>query len=275
MIATEDIVYRRIDGRDLLARLYKPAGVARCPVLIDVHGGAWVSGDRMNNAALATRLAARGIVVMSIDFQLGGEAPCPASITDVNHAVRWLKAQAASHGVTADGIGLLGTSSGAHQALLTALRPHDPDYGAPEAGSGPDASVDFIVACWPIADPLARYRMAQQRGIDHLLRAHETYFADEAQMETVNPQRVLERGEAQSTPPLLILQGTADENVTADMADRLAAAYRTAGGRVVLRTFEHEPHMFATKQPDSNAARLAIDAICRFVEDVRLQRPRT
>lgn len=275
MTTTEDVIYRRIDGRDLLARLYKPAGVTHCPVVIDVHGGAWTSGSRLENAPLAARLAARGILVVSIDFRLGHEAPCAASITDVNYAVRWVKAGLAPLRVTPDGIGLLGTSSGGHQALLAALRPLDPAYGAPEAGSDPDAKVDFVVACWPIADPLARYRMAQQRGMDHLVRAHETFFVDEAQMETANPQRVLERGEAQATPPLLILQGTADENVTADMADRLAAAYRAAGGRVALHAFENEPHMFATKQPNSDAARLAVDLICRFVEDVRLQQARS
>lgn len=272
MISTEDVVYRRVAGHDLLARLYVPADMTRCPVLIDVHGGAWISGDRLSNAPLASRLAERGVLVVSIDFRLGYEAACPASIIDVNHAVRWLKAGGASLGVSPDGIGLLGTSSGAHQALLTALFPHDPVYGAAEGDVGPDASVDFVVACWPISDPLARYRMAQQRGMSQLVHAHDTYFTDEMQMDAVNPQRMLERGEVQLTPPLLVLQGTADENVTTDMAGRLATAYEARGGRVMHLTFENEPHAFVNKQPESHSAQLAIDAICCFVEKARTQR---
>jgi acetyl esterase len=48
-------------------------------------------------------------------------------------------------------------------------------------------------------------------------------------------------------PPLLVLQGTADDSVTPDMAQRLVASYRAAGGGADLETFETQPHTFTTK----------------------------
>ena len=84
-------------------------------------------------------------------------------------------------------------------------------------------------------------------------------------MDEASPQRILERGETVETPPLLILQGTADDNLTPDMADRFAAAYRQAGGQVELQKFEGEPHMFVTKDPTTEASRRALALMQAFV----------
>ena len=60
--------------------------------------------------------------------------------------------------------------------------------------------------------------MAKEKGIDNLLRNHAAYWPDEEAMEEGNPQRILERGEARNLPPLLIVQGTSDDNLPPDMA---------------------------------------------------------
>ena len=69
-------------------------------------------------------------------------------------------------------------------------------------------------------------------------------------MAEANPQAILESGEAIKLPPALLIQGTADANVTPDMADRFAAAYAKAGGKITLRKFEGEPHTFISAEPD-------------------------
>ena len=58
----------------------------------------------------------------SIDFRNAPEAPYPASLQDINLAIRWLKAHAREFGTTADRVGVYGWSSGGHQALLATLR---------------------------------------------------------------------------------------------------------------------------------------------------------
>jgi acetyl esterase len=109
-----DVAYRRDDARAWLARVYEPQGRGPFPAVLEVHGGAWTSGDRTDNAARDEALAAGGIVVVAIDFRLGTEAPYPASIADANFATRWLKRHTADFNAIPDAVGGLGFSSGGH-----------------------------------------------------------------------------------------------------------------------------------------------------------------
>lgn len=264
---TADIEYLRLGDKPLLARLYRPRGDGLHPAVVEVHGGAWTTNDRTVNVAIHEALARAGVFVMAIDFRMPPEARYPASIQDVNYAVRWLKLRAKEYGVRRDRIGGLGTSSGGHQLMLAALRPRDATYSATRLPGGEhlDASLAFAVMCWSITDPLARYRMATSTGNDRLAAAHRAYWPDEAAMADGNPQLILERGEATNLPPALALQGTNDDNVTPDMADRFAAAYQKAGGAIELVKFPGAPHAFTAREPGSAQARRALDLIAGFV----------
>jgi len=270
-VAIEDVEYQRIGGEPLLARLYRPkdrvGGAGPFPAVVGVHGGAWTSGDRNNNQAIDQALAAVGVVVLALDFRLAPQAPYPASVADVNYGVRWLKAHAAEFASRPDWVGAVAGSSGAHQMLLSALRPRDARYAAATTSevAGIDADISYMVACWPIADPLARYRMAVARGNERLVKAHHDYFGSEDAMREGNPQLILERGENVRLPSLLLLQGTKDDNVTPDMAEKFAATYRARGGRVQWETFPDQPHTFVTREPSSAESLRAIELIRGFV----------
>src|SRR6266567_2357061 len=240
-IEVRDLAYQHWDGAPLLARLYRPIGAGPFPALIDVHGGAWASGDRLNNAPLDDALAKSGIAVLAIDFRMPPLWRYPASIADVNLATRWLKAHAQEFGSRRELVGGLGTSSGGHQLLLSVLRPEEPSYAALPLAEAPaeDARLPYLVLCWPISDPLARYRMVKEKGNARLVEAHDAYWATEDEMEEGNLQLILERGQAAlPLPPAIVVQGTADDNVTPDMADRFAAAYRARGGNLELHKFD-------------------------------------
>src|SRR3954452_10637723 len=126
----EDLEYQKQGGKPILARLYRPAGKGPFPAVCEVHGGAWTSGDRLNNVDIAKALAADGTLVLSLDFRMPPEAPYPTAIADINFGVRWLKAHATEFGSRPELVGGLGTSSGAHLLLLSTLRPADPRYAA-------------------------------------------------------------------------------------------------------------------------------------------------
>jgi acetyl esterase len=94
-----DIEYPHQAGKAWLARIYQPTGPF--PSTVDVHGGRRTRANGLNNADLDRALAANGILVAAVDFRQP-EAGYPASIGDVNLAVRWLKAHAAEfNGTTA------------------------------------------------------------------------------------------------------------------------------------------------------------------------------
>jgi len=266
-IETRDIEYCRSEDGPLLARLYQPKGNGPFPALLEVHGGAWASGDRLNNAPLDEALAKSGIVVFAVDFRMPPRHRYPASIADIHYATRWLKAHAAEFGSGADLVAGLGTSSGAHQLLLSALRPDDPRYAALPLAEAPaaDARLPYLVLCWPISDPLARYRMVKEKGRTPLIQSHDAYWASEAEMAEGNPQRIVESGEAERLPAAILLQGTGDDNVTPDMADRFAAAWRTRGGAIDLHKFDGEPHTFVIRDPASDASRRACELARDFV----------
>ena len=150
---------------------------------------------------------------------------------------------------------------------LSALRPRDPRYASIRGPEGVDASLAFLIAGWPVLDPLARYRMAKAQGNDEMLSAHHAYWPDEAAQAEGNPQMILDRGEPVELPPALVVQGTADVVLPDGMADKFAAAYRKAGGSIDLRKFEGQPHTFITKEPAAAASREAIEIIKAFVRE--------
>jgi acetyl esterase/lipase len=264
---TEDLEYQRPNGTPLLARRYQPAGAGPFPAVLEVHGGAWTGGDRLNNVDIANALASAGVVVLSIDFRMPPTAPYPTAVADVNFGVRWLKANATRFGSRPDLVGGLGSSSGAHLLLLSSLKPDDPRYAALQLPIGHDASLPWLVACWPVADPLARYHAVKARGNDRLVQAHHAFWPNEAAMDEGNPTRLLTRGEATvALPPALVLQGTNDDNLTPDMADNLVAAWRARGGTATLEKFEGQPHTFVSRDPKSAASRRALDLITAFVK---------
>jgi acetyl esterase len=266
-IEITEVTYREFDGRKLLAQIYRPPGKGPFPAVVEVHGGAWTGGDRFNNDLIAKKLAADGILVMAIEFRMPPEFTYPASIADINFAIRWLKAHAEAYGIDVGAIGGLGTSSGGHQLLLAALCPDDSKYNSLNlpGGKASGGELRFVALGWPISDPLARYQMARERGITRLVQNHDAYFGSLETMKAANPQLIVERREFSHLPPLLILQGTADENVTPDMADRFAAAYRAAGGVIELHKFEGQPHAFATQKADSAESLLAINRFAEFI----------
>ena len=80
-----------------------------------------------------------------------------------------------------------------------------------------------------------------------------------------SPQRIVESGGADSLPPMLIMQGTADDNIPADSSRRFSAAYIAAGGRAEMQTYEGEPHTFITRNPSSINSQAALKEIVSFI----------
>ena len=273
-IEVEDVEYLRHGSRPLLARLYKPRGEGPFPLIIDLHGGAWCAKDRTSDAGTDEPLAKSGVVVVALDFRMPPDAGYPASLQDVNYAIRWCKARAQELNTRPDRIGILGVSSGGHQAMLAAMRPGDPRYSAlPLPGKTVDAGVRCAILCWPVIDPLGRYQYARssqngplKKQADTWVRCHDQYWQDgEAAMAEGNPTLLLERNEKVSMPPVLYIQGTADIAHPVPNRERFIANYRNAGGRVELHLYEGMGEAFITNNPTSPAALSAIEKMIEFV----------
>src|SRR5689334_20094691 len=149
----DDVEYLRHGAKPLLARIYKPRGAGPFPAMVECHGGAWCQSDRLTERLRHQYMASHGIVSIALDFRSGNEDPYPASVQDINYAVRWAKANARSLKTRPELVGLSGQSSGGHLAMLVAMRPRDPRYAAialPAGAGTHDASVRCVVMSWPV-----------------------------------------------------------------------------------------------------------------------------
>jgi acetyl esterase/lipase len=245
-VKVSEIEYRRTaKGRSLLARVYQPQGKGPFPMVLDLHGGAWSGKDRYANEPMSRAVAESGVVVAAIDMTLAAESPYPASVQDAHYAVRWLKWQAANFNGNPATLGMIGSSTGGHIAELVMMRPRDARYGAISLPQAPslDASVLWVAARSPISDPWARYQQAQKMKRDNLIKASHAWFVPWETIHEANPQEMLERKEALTLRPMLIMQGELDDNVLPAVQEKFAATYRAAGGDCRYELFakcEHE-----------------------------------
>ena len=252
-----EISVREMEYRDGLAvRVYQPAGPGPFPALLDVHGGAWTLNDRTGNHVMDRALAKSGIVVAAIDFRLAPEHPYPAQVADINFATRWLKSRAADFQADPNTVGGIGTSSGGHSVLLSAMRPHHPPYNSLDLpDSVADATLKYLLAMVPVVDPYARYRFVQETGETWLVEMSEGYFLTTDAMKEGNPFRILQRREDAHLPPLLLIQGGADQNLPVPVTQQFVAAYQEAGGTIEFEMFPDMPHRFGlTAGPESDRA---------------------
>ena len=119
----DDVVYARPEGVELLARVYRPsdASPGDRPALVDVHGGAWRYFDRKIDTYYNRALAARGMVVVALDFRQAPDHQWPSAADDVATGVVWVREHAGELGVRTDDIGIVGGSSGGHLALVAGI----------------------------------------------------------------------------------------------------------------------------------------------------------
>ena len=276
-IDVEDVEYVRHGSTPLLARLFKPRGDGPFALVVELHGGAWCRGDRLNDTPMNEALAKTGVVVASLDFRMPPVASYPGSMVDINYGIRWVKARAEALRSRPDMVGVMGTSSGGHQAMLAGMRPKDPRYAAlplPAGSPAVDASVRAVVMCWPVIDPLGRYQYAKKLKeagkpypeiVDRVLPCHDQYWQTEEAQAEGSPVRALERGERVEMPPSVVIQGTNDAAHPRPQLDRFVELYRKAGGHVEVELLEGESEGFMTRNPNSPAARRAIEKIVEFV----------
>lgn len=275
-VVVEDVEYLRQGELSLMATVYRPPGPGPFPMVLEIHGGAWCRGSRKDEASLNLALASQGVAVAALDFRMPPDGTYPASLRDINLALRCFKADAARWNTDAAMIGLMGVSSGGHQAVLAALRAQDPSYAALSlpGDAQTDARPAFVIACWPVIDPLGRYRYAKAmrdsgepypEALDRVIPDHEKYWLTEDAMLEGAPAAALERGEALEMPPVLCIQGEADIVHPREHLDRFVTAYRAAGGDVTLRVYPDQAEGFIIKQPAAAASLQAIRDILDFV----------
>ncbi|MAV26041.1 MAG: hypothetical protein CMQ05_07965 [Gammaproteobacteria bacterium] len=254
-------VYAHRAGLDLTAIAYLPDEPSGSALLLDIHGGAWSSGDKYAGRHYCEGIALSGTPVVAIDFRQGPDFQHPAAVEDIQLAIAHLRAEPP---VPFSQLGLSGSSSGGHLALCAAINPTSQDEG-----------VDFVIALWPVSNPLARYQYLVARlhedpttfrrfTPDRLKAGHEGYFGNTAQMSATAIQNQLTSGQYRNLPPLLLVQPELDQNVPVMMSQTLQGAWELAGGHVDYRLFPEVGHGFA--QAEGPQTEGCIEEMTAFIQ---------
>lgn len=230
--------------------LYLPEGEGPFPVIVWIHGGAWVAGDK-NHPPAVPRLASEGFAVASINYRLAQYAPHPAQINDCKAAVAWLRKNAEKFKLDPNRIGAWGHSAGGH---LTALLGTTGDIASVDQGQEPkDAKRETAVqaACdW--AGPTDFESLPSQQGPDAELDFNDPHGPVAVLMagkspsarEAASPVNRLSADDA----PLLIVHGKRDTVVPAAQSTELNEKMKAAGMSVECLIVDNEGHSLSSSE---------------------------
>jgi acetyl esterase/lipase len=233
----KDIAYLPPD-RPEKADLYLPLDdTAKHPGVVIIHGGGWSGGDKgaAREQNIGGTLAAHGYVCMSINYLLAipkSDKPVwPQDLYDCKTAVRWMRANAERLHLDPDHIGAIGGSAGGHLAtMLDVTRPQDGlDPG------GPYGEFSCRVSC--AVDMYGPVDLENWKDIAALGKSRKEAPELYKQFSVMT---YLDK----STPPILILHGTADTIVDPQQSKTLDAALTALGVEHHLEIVEGAPHSF-------------------------------
>jgi acetyl esterase/lipase len=267
-----DIAYGTAGVRNQLD-VYRPrdAALRAAPVLLQIHGGAWVFGEKdRQGLPLMNEMARRGWVCVAPNYRLSPKATFPDHLIDCKHALAWVREHIADYGGDPDWVAVTGGSAGGHLATLLALTANDPEYqpGFEAVDTSIQAAVPFYGA----------YDFLQHNGVD-ITRAGKPGFVETKVMKCCprEARRAWERASPirwvhADAPPFFVIHGAHDSLVWAEGARDFVAALRRASRQPVayaeLPGAQHAFDIF-----NSPRCLHTVQAVARFLAWARAARP--
>ncbi|WP_020405451.1 alpha/beta hydrolase [Hahella ganghwensis] len=269
-----NIIYHEVNGvrlkLDIRHRHDQPQN---CPVLFQIHGGAWTfrMGSKNEQALpLMNYLAEQGWVCVSIDYRLSPLATFPDHIIDCKRALQWVKQHIHEYGGDPEFIIATGGSAGGHLSALLALTPNLPEF---QPGFEDfDSSVQGCVSFYGIYDFLDHHKLQAHTGLHDLLQ-------DSILKASKSDKPELYRLASPIThigphaPPFLLLQGDKDTLVspreTRMFADELRQVSKQPVALIELPGAQHAFDLFPSLRSE-----LVLHGVVRYLNWVYSQRPR-
>jgi len=267
---SENIIYKNnAKGIPVSLDIYTPktGSDAKVPVVIYVHGGAWVKGDKTVRdgsyiETFISKLLDKKYAVISIDYTLLNDSiHFPIPLQDTKDAVRWIRKNAERYRFDTDNIGFFGTSSGAHLSMLAAYTPDNEFAGSPELSSY-SAKVNFVINHYGPSDmnkllhtrlgkvPVFFFGLAAKKIVDlrtDLVRGLSGYDIKKEKrkvidyFKTISPITYVPGG-----VPTLIVQGNKDKVVPIKQSRKLHRKLRRENIQNNLIIVENGVHGFGT-----------------------------
>lgn len=265
--------------RPLQLDVWVPDSPTPAPLVVWVHGGAFMMGDRrvlpetLRPNQVFDALLEAGLAVATIDYRHALEAPFPAQLQDARAAVRYLRRFAGELGVSTERIGIWGESAGGHIAALVGLTAHRPDLEGTHGVVGESSAVDVVVDWYGLSDldtmpkadppPQVAAMLPEELRVppeEHLTRGLTGQaLADASPLTHVTPD----------APPFLLQHGTADWLVPHAQSEVLAAALQAAGVPVRLESVEGAGHIWLQHDDVDGIVDRAVTFLAEALREVR------
>ncbi|MBP6681829.1 MAG: alpha/beta hydrolase [Halioglobus sp.] len=249
--------------------IYRPAHIPPegCPVLLQIHGGAWMLGDKGSQALpLMYHLASRGWICVAANYRLSPSVGFPTHLEDCKRALCWIRQHGREYGMDTGFVAVTGGSAGGHLSALMGLTANRPELQPDNPGV--DTSVQACIPFYGIYDFLVRYdqhpnRQAYERFLTGKV-LHESAHDNPGLWDLASPVAQIHA----DAPPFMVIHGSHDS---------LAAV---AEGRVLsakLRGVSRQPVVYVEMPGAEHAWEIVhslrtehtIDGVHRFLEWVR------
>lgn len=255
--STRDATATLQDGTRLAVRVYRPRGRSgRLPVVVNFHGGGFVSGDIRQSEWWCSSIAAKaGVVVVSVEYRLAPEHPFPAPVDDCYAATEWIVEHAGDLDVDPTRLAVMGDSAGANLAAVVCLLARD--------RSGPAIALQVLV--YPPVDMAREFLSERENANAPVLQLadHENaprLYIHGTDADLADPRISPLRADHHDLPPALIQ--TAQHDILRDHGAVYADALRAAGVPVQYTNYPDAVHGFISLPgivPD--AARALAEAV--------------
>lgn len=246
--------YGRGGDTVLSGTLYRPAKMpaGALPLIVWIHGGAWMHGTRHDDADLCQQIAQHGFACFSISYRLSSTAIFPAAVEDCKCAVRYLRANAADLNIQTSRIGAWGPSAGGHLAALLGT-----SAGVPELegdGGWPDYSSAVQAVCDWFGPTDFSQMSAHHSDMDHdAADSPESRFIGGAVQQ--HPERVQRANPityiSEATPPMFIAHGRRDQLVPFNQSELLVDALTAHGVEVHFEVLDEAGHGGPSFEPET------------------------
>ncbi len=250
-----DVEYAQVGGVPLLLDVAWPLGGTTRPLVVMIHGGGWIVGDKSDARArdFILRLAAHGYAAASLNYRLtlDGNDPFPAAVEDVRCAVRWLRANGDSYGIDSSRVAAVGASAGAYLALMLGSAG---DVNGLDGGCALTGPIDLAGAVSFYGPTDLRPGAAWSAGGAALVSNFLGSTPDELPELAEQASPIVHVDSAD--PPQLLIHGGADSLVLPDQSRRMQAAFEAVGVGSTYLELAEAPHSFdvVTDEPAYRAS---------------------
>jgi acetyl esterase/lipase len=264
-----DVIFAQPVGfRSLTLDLYlPPGGLAKRPVVVFIHGGAWRSKTARDGGAfrdfpsVLASVAARNYVVASVNYRFSVEAKFPAAVEDVASAIRWLRLHAANYGIDTGRFVLWGSSAGGQIAAVLGTA-----CGAATFDPS-DVCVQGVIDWYGLVDLESDGKDLGKPDVPDYVERYLGCRLSECPAGWARSASPFPYIDARD-PPFLIQHGAADTTVAPAQSKRLYEALRGAGVPAEFVIYPGVAHGFSKVPgggPDDAINKQAMDKVFEYL----------